>query len=161
MALHIGALTALTPYCWVMVMDLLHWVAQRIDEDENLSEEAGLLVLAALDSDAALDTYLDGGGSPTLPRPDTIPESEPEPAGAYLVSVQVQGFRGIGERVTLALTPQPGFTIISGRNGQGSRAWPKRSKLRSLVRPTVGRTKLHSGRSNGAISMTVARLRYS
>jgi AAA domain len=119
MALHIGALTALTPYCWVMVMDLLHWVAQRIDEDENLSEEAGLLVLAALDSDAALDTYLDGGGSPTLPRPDTIPESEPEPAGAYLVSVQVQGFRGIGERVTLALTPQPGFTIISGRNGSG------------------------------------------
>ncbi len=101
-----------------MVMDLLHWVAQRIDEDEDLSAEAGLLVLAALDSDAALNSYLDGGGSPLLP-PDTTLQPETEPVGAYLESLQVQGFRGIGKQVTLELTPQPGLTIISGRNGSG------------------------------------------
>ena len=35
-------------YGRAMAMDLLQWVAQRIDQDATLTEEAGLLVLASL-----------------------------------------------------------------------------------------------------------------
>ena len=40
-------------------------------------------------------------------------------AGAYLTSLTVEGFRGIGPRQTLTLTPGPGLTIVVGRNGSG------------------------------------------
>ena len=40
-------------------------------------------------------------------------------AGAYLTSLAVEGFRGIGPRQILTLTAGPGLTIIVGRNGSG------------------------------------------
>ena len=43
----------------------------------------------------------------------------PEPAGAYLQSLTVSGFRGIGEPATLRLQPGPGLTVVVGRNGSG------------------------------------------
>ncbi|MFF3877178.1 AAA family ATPase [Streptomyces sp. NPDC001978] len=38
---------------------------------------------------------------------------------AYLQSVTVGGFRGIGRTARLALTPGPGLTLVTGRNGSG------------------------------------------
>jgi hypothetical protein len=38
---------------------------------------------------------------------------------AYLHAIDVQAFRGIGERTRLELSPGPGLTVISGRNGSG------------------------------------------
>lgn len=37
----------------------------------------------------------------------------------YLDSVSVAGFRGIGRRAWLSLTPKPGVTLVVGRNGSG------------------------------------------
>ena len=31
----------------------------------------------------------------------------------------MEGFRGIGPATTLRLSPQPGLTIVAGRNGSG------------------------------------------
>ncbi|WP_228991398.1 AAA family ATPase [Streptomyces sp. DH8] len=39
--------------------------------------------------------------------------------GAYLQSVTVSGFRGIGRTARLPLTPGPGLTLVTGRNGSG------------------------------------------
>ncbi|MEO3858303.1 AAA family ATPase [Acrocarpospora sp. B8E8] len=38
---------------------------------------------------------------------------------AYLQSVTVSGFRGIGRTARLPLTPRPGLTLVVGRNGSG------------------------------------------
>ncbi|MGD9525492.1 MAG: AAA family ATPase [Pseudonocardia sp.] len=47
------------------------------------------------------------------------PEPSPEPVGAYLRSITVAGFRGIGPERMLELHPGPGLTIVAGRNGSG------------------------------------------
>ncbi|HKC12396.1 MAG TPA: AAA family ATPase, partial [Vicinamibacteria bacterium] len=41
------------------------------------------------------------------------------PAGAFLRSVVVEGFRGIGPAQTLELASGPGLTLVVGRNGSG------------------------------------------
>jgi energy-coupling factor transporter ATP-binding protein EcfA2 len=41
------------------------------------------------------------------------------PAGAYLRSLTVSGFRRIGKNATLTLQPGPGLTVVVGRNGSG------------------------------------------
>ncbi len=42
-----------------------------------------------------------------------------EPVGAYITALEVEGFRGIGERARLELVPGPGLTLVIGRNGSG------------------------------------------
>ncbi|MEO2108289.1 MAG: ATP-binding protein [Actinomycetota bacterium] len=51
----------------------------------------------------------------------SIPEHAdlPDPVGAYLSEITVEGFRGIGPRRTLPLNPGPGLTVVVGRNGSG------------------------------------------
>lgn len=103
-----------------MTMHLVNWVAQRIHDDPALSEESGLLILAALEGPAALDEYLGQGVRSVASIEEAAqPEGAVEPAGAFLKSIMVEGFRGIGEQVTLDLHPQPGLTIVAGRNGSG------------------------------------------
>lgn len=100
------------------------------------------LLLAACDGHDALEGLLKGG-QPT----ESALEAEAGPnkaAGAFLASISVQGFRGIGSKQTLPLTPGPGLTIVVGRNGSGkssfaeavevlftgdSKRWSERSKI--------------------------------
>jgi DNA repair exonuclease SbcCD ATPase subunit len=42
-----------------------------------------------------------------------------KPAGAYLKSITVAGFRGIGPEARLDLHPAPGVVVVAGRNGSG------------------------------------------
>ena len=46
-------------------------------------------------------------------------EKRPNPPGVYLTSLTVEGFRGIGQPVTLKFAPGPGLTLVVGRNGSG------------------------------------------
>jgi ABC-type hemin transport system ATPase subunit len=103
-----------------MTNDLISWIEQRIEADPALDDEVGLLILAALEGDAQLDGYLMSGAAPRGSA-DRAGAGEPaDPAtGAFLRSVQVTGFRGIGAPVTLSLEPVPGLTVIAGRNGSG------------------------------------------
>lgn len=100
---------------------LKNYVLARADDDANLSDDARLVVLAAMESDEDLSEVLGAGATKTtLVDSLTAPiEATPEPAGAYLTSISVQGFRGIGPKVTLPLKPGPGLTVIAGRNGSG------------------------------------------
>lgn len=97
---------------------LVDVVIEAIDADDDLSDEAKYFVLAALEGPTALQELLDGISTPHVPEPSGSKLVE-EPVGAFLTSITVAGFRGIGPKAALALHPAPGITIVSGRNGSG------------------------------------------
>lgn len=100
--------------------DLITWIEGRIDADSTIDDEVGLLVLAALEGEDELDEYLQNGASTHGGHPEHEAHEAPQPAtGAFLRSLQVTGFRGIGSTVTLSLEPTPGLTVVAGRNGCG------------------------------------------
>lgn len=96
---------------------LVDAVLTLADDDDNLVDEAKYLVLAALESEQILADALAGEFVPPLPPPE--PRSAPEPVGAFLASITVAGFRGVGSERTLDLHPAPGLTVVAGRNGSG------------------------------------------
>ena len=77
---------------------------------------ADQLVLAAFEGPAALDAVLSGAGEGGAGLPTAAARALP---GTYLSSLEVEGFRGVGQRVTLTLPPGPGLTLVVGRNGSG------------------------------------------
>jgi DNA repair exonuclease SbcCD ATPase subunit len=88
--------------------------------DKELSEAAELLVLAAFDSDDVLQGMLDDTASTLAPTTaEKATATHGHPAAAFLESITVQGFRGIGEEARIGLRPAPGLTVIAGRNGSG------------------------------------------
>ncbi|OZG26380.1 hypothetical protein BH683_023705 [Williamsia sp. 1138] len=89
-----------------------------LDADSGLDEHAKYAVIAALESGEALREQIDGTAAP-VERPSADDAEVVEPLGAYLKSITVAGFRGIGPRATLEVSPYPGITVISGRNGSG------------------------------------------
>ena len=55
-----------------------------------------------------------------------------EPAerpGAYITSIVVEGFRGIGPRRTLEINPGPGLTLVIGRNGSGKSSFAEAAEI--------------------------------
>lgn len=96
---------------------LLGIVLQRLDESPLPDQAAGVL-LAAFESDESLDAQLTGQAA-ARPSGDGAAAAPPQPAGAYLRSLTVSGFRGIGPPATLELDPGPGLTVVVGRNGSG------------------------------------------
>ena len=96
---------------------LLEIVLDRLGKSP-LSDEAADLLLAAFESEESLSVQLSGEAA-ARPSADAAGVSPPAPAGAYLQSLTVSGFRGIGEPATLRLQPGPGLTVVVGRNGSG------------------------------------------
>ena len=100
-----------------MTGDITSWVQARLDQDTRLSDEAKLLILAALEGP---DELADMAGRTVAPPPTAAPTGdEGEPIGAFIKQVKVRGFRGIGAESQLDLDPRPSLTVISGRNGSG------------------------------------------
>lgn len=100
---------------------LKNYVLRRADQDDDLSEDARLAILAAL---ADADDLAEVLGSETtsaelVDELTAAEETAAEPVGAYLQSISVRGFRGIGPEVTLPLQPGPGLVVVAGRNGSG------------------------------------------
>ncbi|KIQ63147.1 hypothetical protein TR51_30735 [Kitasatospora griseola] len=52
-------------------------------------------------------------------RADTTSTSSATSGRVYLSSLAVNGFRGIGPRARLSLSPRPGVNLVVGRNGSG------------------------------------------
>ncbi|HUR50271.1 MAG TPA: AAA family ATPase [Acidimicrobiales bacterium] len=96
---------------------LLDLILRRLDEYE-LAENATALLLAACDGEKSLVRQL-GGESTTRPKPTASSTDTAEPAGAYLRSITVTAFRGVGPACTLPIEPGPGLTLVVGRNGSG------------------------------------------
>jgi hypothetical protein len=109
---------------------LLDLVLDQADDDPTLSEQAKMLVLAALDGAGSLDAALVAPSStpPTGP-PDPAPDAAREPVGAYLSAIEITGLRGIGTTAALPLQPGPGLTVITGRNGSGKSSFAEGLEL--------------------------------
>jgi DNA repair exonuclease SbcCD ATPase subunit len=88
----------------------------RLDQ-VPLAEQPTSLLLAACESDATLTATLCGEERIEHGRDAAQPGTEP--VGAYLRSIVVAGFRGVGPAARLALELGPGLTVIVGRNGSG------------------------------------------
>lgn len=105
-------------------------VLELAEGDPDLPEEAKLLVLAALESDEWLTEALGGHVPAGLRREPSRPaEAAREPVGAFLKSIRVKGFRGVGPEAHLALHPAPGLTVVAGRNGSGKSTFAEALEL--------------------------------
>ncbi len=96
--------------------DIVDAVVDLLDSDDAVAAETEQLILAALWGDDELETAL------TSAAPDNATATGDAVEGAppvFLRSVSVTGFRGIGPRVSLDLSPGPGLTLVTGRNGSG------------------------------------------
>jgi recombinational DNA repair ATPase RecF len=91
-------------------------VSSRLAADASVDETWSGLVVAALEGGDALEATLRGDAA--APRAAAPPPS-PAPVGAFLQSITVEGFRGVGPAQTLELQPGPGLTLVVGRNGSG------------------------------------------
>ena len=100
-----------------MDAELAALVGRRIDADPDVDTAAGLLVLAACGGEERLAAELAGAEPETGARPREA--APPRRAGAYLSSIGVEGFRGIGPHAELPLQPGPGLTLVVGANGCG------------------------------------------
>jgi recombinational DNA repair ATPase RecF len=124
-----------------MNADLKHIVYDRLSTEDHLKKNWAGLVLAACDDREAADALL--LNVKATAKPDSKEPSSSH-VGAYLTSLTVEGFRGIGPKQSLSITPGPGLTIVVGRNGSGkssfaealevlltgdNRRWADRSKI--------------------------------
>ena len=108
-------------------------VRARVDADESLAVEPGLLIMAALENDASLTNALTGDGSraaaaSAIAVAPTVAASRAA-TGVFVNSIAVQGFRGIGPRCVLELAPGPGLTLVVGRNGSGKSSFAEALEL--------------------------------
>lgn len=94
---------------------LLLTVFERL-ADAGMHNDVSDVVWAACLGDAELESALGGTPSATPAAPH---QSKASAGGAFLKSLTVQGFRGIGPSVQLSLHPGPGLTVVAGRNGSG------------------------------------------
>ncbi len=90
------------------------------------------LVVAAFQGREAVDATLRGDNLPA-PAPSDAAHV-PGSAAAYLASVEVEGFRGIGAKASLRVHPGPGLTLVLGRNGSGKSSFSE--ALEMLLRGT-------------------------
>ena len=112
--------------------DLIAQVLTRADADAALEVDAGLLLLAALTGDEALDRALasddEGHAEPDTPAANPVPVHPPA-TRSCISSIAVQGFRGIGARSELHVVPGPGLTLVVGRNGSGKSSFAEALEL--------------------------------
>src|SRR5882757_4285614 len=121
---------------------LLSEVFDLLAQNDDLPEQAQYVVLAAFEDEAAIAEALGGQAPPAKPSAREITPVE-EPVGAFLKSISVCGFRGIGSRVELELHPTAGLTVVAGRNGSG-----KSSFSEALEFAITGNTYRWSGKKS-------------
>jgi recombinational DNA repair ATPase RecF len=83
--------------------------------DSDLTSIQRQIVRAAFDGREPLELLLEQGEIADVARTRVTSS----PRGAYITSLEVEGFRGIGPRARLELSPGPGLTLVIGRNGSG------------------------------------------
>jgi DNA repair exonuclease SbcCD ATPase subunit len=107
------------PPTGVQDLSVIETVFSLAADDPELSERQTLLVLASMEGDEALAAELSGTPTTRSTSGTATATVEEPPVGAFLKSISVSGFRGIGETSRLDLHPGPGLTVVAGRNGSG------------------------------------------
>jgi DNA repair exonuclease SbcCD ATPase subunit len=99
-------------------------VINRFEADISLGDAIRELILSALlgEVEACL-----GGKASTKPEPQDVQPAQP--VRAYVRSITVEGFRGIGPPVELEISPGPGLTLVVGRNGSGKSSFAEALEL--------------------------------
>ena len=110
-------------------------VLKRLDAAAGNDNEWRPLVLAALEGQGELQRQLDDGAAKTATGTTAVAiatataAAAAPPRIAFLRSLTVEGFRGIGPKATLDLTPGPGLTLVVGRNGCGKSSFAEALEL--------------------------------
>src|SRR4029079_9947529 len=124
-----------------MNADLRALIQDRLKAEGFRQRDWAGAVLAAWDGRDVLEQYL---ANPKAVQQDSRPETQVSHRGAYLASLTVEGFRGIGGAQSVSFNPGPGLTLVVGRKGSGkssfaeavevlftgdSKRWEGRSKI--------------------------------
>jgi recombinational DNA repair ATPase RecF len=102
-------------------------ILERLRGDESLAERARALIVAACRDAETLSATLDGVEPHTAKKTSAKAVSDRHPA--YIQSITVQGFRGVGPPATLPITTGPGLTLVVGRNGSGKSSFAEALEL--------------------------------
>lgn len=124
-----------------MNSELIKLIESRLDAEGGAGTVMATVVLAACRSRESLNALLAGGSDE---RQMSLGQSGALKIEAYLTSLTVRAFRGIGSEQRLDFNPGPGLTLVIGRNGSGkssfaealevlftgdSRRWAERPKI--------------------------------
>jgi hypothetical protein len=123
-------------------------IERRLYQMPPPGTRAADLVLASCDGTEALQAALASpAGAARAPMHAAAEPSAEEPPGAYLRSVTVEGFRGVGPAATLRISPGPGLTLVVGRNGSGKSSFSEGLEilLTGHNQRWEGRSKVWSG----------------
>jgi hypothetical protein len=122
-------------------------VLKRLDAAADDDNDWYPLVLAALEGAQELQEQLDAAKAEGQGQPSGTADAEANgkssvpalavatatatapPRIAFLSKLTVEGFRGIGQKATLDLTPGPGLTLVVGRNGSGKSSFAEGLEL--------------------------------
>ena len=140
-----------------MTPEIQSHVVDRLVDTGKADEPWALVVLAAMEGEQELNGFLDKARTVAPPQrseASTAPASEPP--GAYVGSISVEGFRGVGPAATLALRPGPGLTLIVGRNGSGKSSFAEGLEYLLTGRNYRWEKRPRSGSKAGATSITIA-----
>jgi recombinational DNA repair ATPase RecF len=99
----------------------------RLRRETPKGETWDTLVEAALEGGPVLESLLTDGQPPPLTAPESAAPARP--ATAFLRSITVEGFRGIGRPAALEFPAGPGLTLVVGRNGSGKSSFAEALEL--------------------------------